>query len=181
MNSDNRREEQFLQLFLRNEDDLKSYARALLPCWEAVDDVIQNASVVIWRKMDELREQEEFMPWAKVIVRFECLKARRTVAKDRHCFSTEVLELLADHDSGHDEEELFREREARKVCLGALESAQRELVLTLYREHGMVANLAAQSNRTVNSLYKKIRRLRQKLTQCVSHKMSDPSFCRGQL
>jgi len=48
--------------------------------------------------------EEEFLPWAKVIVRFECLKARRTVARDRHWFSDEVFELLAEEETSPAEE-----------------------------------------------------------------------------
>ena len=77
-------EEKFLRVFLQNEDDLRSYCRALLPTWEAVDEAMQEASVVMWRKLGQLRKESEFLPWAKVIVRFESLKARRTFARDRH-------------------------------------------------------------------------------------------------
>jgi len=40
MSESRQKEGQFLQIFLRNENDLKSYARALLPTWAAVDDVM---------------------------------------------------------------------------------------------------------------------------------------------
>ncbi len=176
MNNKNDREEQFLQVFVRYEDDLKAYARALVPTWEAVDNVMQEASLVIWRKMDQLGDPSEFVPWAKVIVRYECLKARRTAAMDRHCFSTEVLELLADQDAAYDEDKMALERVALNQCLGGLGAAQKELVLLLYRDHGGVASLAAKSGRTVNSFYKQIRRLRQKLTRCVGRKLADPTF-----
>tara|TARA_R110002096_G_scaffold4501_19_gene21177 strand:- start:11502 stop:12047 length:546 start_codon:yes stop_codon:yes gene_type:complete len=179
MEADRQREEQFLQIFLGNEEDLKCYARALLPTWEAVDDVMQEASLVMWRKLDQLRDPSEFLPWAKVIVRFESLKARRTAAKDRHCFSEAVFELLADQETEPTEEQLGKERAALESCLGKMDSAQRELVLLLYRGHGAVAKLASESGKPVNSLYKKIRRLREKLTRCVSEQLRS-STIRGE-
>lgn len=160
-------EEKFLRVFLQNEDDLRSYARALLPTWEVVDEVMQEASVIMWRKLDQLRNESEFLPWAKVIVRFESLKARRTYARDRHQFGDDVFELLAADDGLEDEEMLDRERMALKQCLGKLDPVQKELVLMPYRGHGAVTDLAESSGRTVNSLYKKIGRLRKKLTACV--------------
>ena len=177
MSNEKEQEERFLKVFLRHEDNLKAYARALLPTWEAVDNVMQEASLVIWRKMDQLNDVGDFVPWAKVIVRFECLKARRTVSMDRHLFSSEVMELLADHDDGHDHEALELERGALRNCLESMEPAQRELLFMRYRDHGAIANLAAQSGRTVNSLYKRIRRIREKLSKCVSRKLSDANFC----
>lgn len=165
-------EETFLRVFLRSEDDLRSYARALLPTWEAVDEVMQEASLVMWRKLDQLRNEEEFLPWAKVIVRFEALKARRTFARDRHQFGDDVFELLAADDFTDDAAEMRQERQAMKRCLAKFDSAQRELVLLPYRGHGAVIQLARQSGKTENSLYKKIGRLREKLTQCIEEDLS---------
>ena len=67
--------EEFLQAFVSHEDALRSYARSLLPNWVVVDEVIQEASVVMWKKFDQLDSTDGFLPWAKVIVRFEALKA----------------------------------------------------------------------------------------------------------
>ncbi len=173
-------EETFLRVFLKSEDDLRAYARALLPTWEAVDEVMQEASLVMWRKLDQLREETEFLPWAKVIVRFESLKARRTFARDRHQFGDDVFELLAADDNSIDEEELQREREVMASCLGKFDPAQRDLVLLPYRGHGAVLELAKESGKSVNSLYKKIGRLREKLSACIEREMSGPGM-KGQL
>lgn len=110
-------DEAFLRGFLQSEDDLRAYARALLPTWEAVDEVMQEASLVMWRKLDQLREESEFLRWAKVIVRSESLKARRTFARYRHQFGDDVFELIAAEDDSVDEEELQREREVMAACL----------------------------------------------------------------
>ena len=160
-------EEQFLRVFLQNEDDLRGYARALLPTWEAVDEVMQEASVVMWRKLDQLRNEDEFLPWAKVIVRFEALRARRTKMRDRHYFSDEVFELLAADEFEADADVLEKERAALGHCLGELAAAQRELVLLPYQGHGAVTKLADESGKSANGLYKKIGRLREKVSKCV--------------
>lgn len=172
MPDDRTSNELFLKVFLQNEDDLRAYARALLPNWEAVDEVMQEASVVMWRKLDQLQNEDEFLPWAKVIVRFEALRARRTYARDRHQFGDDVFELLAADESAPDQEGLLRERSAMKDCLASFDAAQRELILLPYRGHGSVIELAESSGRTVNSLYKKIGRLREKLAQCIEAKLA---------
>lgn len=164
--------ERFLRVFLQNEEGLRAYARALLPTWEAVDETMQEASVVMWRKLDQLRDEDEFLPWAKVIVRYEALSARRKFARDRHQFSDEVFEILAADDFAPDEESLKKERGAMKNCLAKLDPAQKELVLLPYRGHGAILRLAEESGRTVNSLYKKIGRLREKLAQCIEHELA---------
>ena len=169
-------EEKFLRVFLQHEDDLRAYARALMPTWEAVDEVMQEASVIMWRKLDQLQKESEFLPWAKVIVRFESLKARRTFARDLLQFSDEVFELLAASDLRSDAEDLEGERAALSRCLAKLDSRQKELVLLPYRSHGAVLDLANESGRTVNSLYKKIGRLREKLGQCIERQLGSQTL-----
>ena len=172
-------EESFLRMFVRHEEDLRSYARALLPHWDAVGEVMQEASVVMWRKLNQLRDESEFLPWAKVIVRFEVLKARRKAARDRLCFSDDVFELLAADKTDTSEDSLEQERAALNACLAKLDDPQRDLVLLPYHGHGGVTELAESSGQTVNSLYKKIGRLRSKLTQCVESQLNDPTLGGG--
>ena len=63
----------FMRLLMRHEPALRAFSRALLPDWNAVDEVIQEASVTLWEKFGQLRDEEGFLPWAKVVVRFKCL------------------------------------------------------------------------------------------------------------
>lgn len=164
--------ENFLRAFVRHEDALRAYARSLLPNWEVVDEVLQESSVVMWRKIDQLENDDGFLPWAKVIVRFEALKARRTAARDKLWFSDEVFEIIGDEDSGVDTDELLaKERDALERCLKKLGKPQRDLVLLPYREHGAISRLAEETKKSVNSYYKKIGRIREKLTSCIENEL----------
>jgi RNA polymerase sigma-70 factor (ECF subfamily) len=58
----------FMRLLMRHEPALRVFSRALLPDWNAVDEVIQEASLTLWEKFGQLREEEGFLPWAKVVV-----------------------------------------------------------------------------------------------------------------
>lgn len=164
----------FLRLFAFSEEALRAYARVMLPNWEAVDDVLQEASVVMWRKLGQLQAETEFLPWAKVIVRFEALKFRRNRARDPHEFGDDVFELLADEADTQDEPTAARERTALRWCLSKLSPDQQELVLLPYREHGAVDQLARQMGRSANVFYKKIGRLREKLLACVEAQLAKP-------
>ena len=57
--------------------------------WNAVDDVMQMVSLVMWRKWHEFDGGSDFMLWARVITRFEVLEAIRSVP--RHLFVDEAL------------------------------------------------------------------------------------------
>jgi RNA polymerase sigma-70 factor (ECF subfamily) len=163
----------FLRLFVKNEEALRAFARVLLPTWESVDEVMQEASVIMWKKLPQLDLAENFLPWAKVIVRFEALRLRREEARDRHVFSAEVLDLLANEALEVPEDTWVREREALGECLGQLADHHRELVLAPYAGESRVTRLAEETGRSINSLYKLLSRLREKLVLCVENKLAN--------
>ncbi len=46
-------EGEFLKLFLKHEQVLRAYARAILPDWSSVEDALQEASVTAVEDLDE--------------------------------------------------------------------------------------------------------------------------------
>jgi RNA polymerase sigma-70 factor (ECF subfamily) len=160
-------EGEFLRLFLKNEPILRAFARSILPDWNSVDDALQEASVTMWEKLGQLRNEEGFLPWAKVILRFKCLSAIDRVRRDRHVLSDRVLELIADEAEQMDADEVIAVRRALDVCLTQFSSPHQELLLAPYAGEGRVKQLAEQDSRTVNALYKLLGRLRAKLATCI--------------
>ena len=93
----------FLKLFLKHENALRSFARSLLPSWSNVDDVLQEASVVMWEKFDQLESEDGFFPWGKTIIRFKCMNLMQKKRSERLVFSEKLLELIADDAEKLDE------------------------------------------------------------------------------
>lgn len=161
----------FMRLFVRHERDLRVFARGMLPNWPAVDDVLQEASVVMWKKLHQLEKEEDFFNWARVIVRYEALRARRNAARDRLVLSEETLNLLADEATDITGGDLEQERAALNSCLQKMGDEQRDLVFAASMRDGGVKELAEATNRTANSLYKLIGRLRASLRDCVDREL----------
>lgn len=163
-------ERQFLRVFVKHEGSIRAYGRSLLPNWDAVEEAMQEASVIMWRKIGQLQSEDDFLPWAKVILRYEALKLRRKYARDRHVFSDNLIEMLA--KEGLEQIESFEHRQkAMEECLQGLSMPHRELVLAPYVADNAVTEIAERSGRTVNSLYKLLGRLRLKLRRCVEERL----------
>ena len=81
--SENFSEAEFMRLFVRHEPVLRAYARTILPDWNSVDDALQEASVTMWEKLGQLRDEDGFLPWAKVILRFKCLSTVAAIRRER--------------------------------------------------------------------------------------------------
>jgi RNA polymerase sigma-70 factor (ECF subfamily) len=167
-------EKLFLRAFVEAEPALRAYARSLLPNWDAVDETMQEASVVMWKKIRDLAAEGDFLPWAKTVLRFEALKTRRRHARDRHVFCDDLVDLLA--REGQDDSERFVLRQkALESCLGLLSQEHRDLVMAPYQHSGAIVKLATHTGRTVNSLYKRLARVRLGLRRCVEGKLAAPA------
>ena len=169
---------QLLQLFARHNRELRAYSRLILPSVDPIDDVMQEASVVIWEKQDQLRHEDEFLPWAKTIVRNISFRHRRKLVRDRHVFDDDLVERIlmeeeTEQDSG---DQSSREYGALMTCLNKLPDERKQLILAPYSGTGAVKEMAAQSTRSPNSLYKLLQRLRVKLMRCVEAELnSEPA------
>ena len=165
-------ESDFVRLFARHELALRNYARLILPDWNAVDDVLQDASITMWECRGRLRDESGFLPWGKVILRNKCFNAIAKIRRDRLVLDRNVLELIAlEEDADSENANLIVVQHSLEQCMGELTPERRELVLAPYRGAGEVKRLAERSNKTPNSLYKIIGRIRAKLSRCVEVKM----------
>ena len=168
---------QLLQLFARHNRALRAYSRLILPSVDPIDDVMQEASIVIWEKQDQLRQVDEFLPWAKTIVRNISFRHRRKLIRDRHVFDDGLVErILAEEEMEQaGNEQASREYGALMTCLNKVPEERKQLILAPYRSPGAVKELAAKTTRSPNSLYKLLQRLRIKLMHCVEGELnSDP-------
>ncbi len=165
-------EADFMRLLLQHENALRAFARSLLPDWGAVDDVLQDASVIMWQKLGQLEDEDGFLPWGKVIVRFHCYRYLEQKKRKGAVFSNELVAILADEAEQINEAEHSNRRQALESCLGKLSSPERELVLAPYLHHGRIKELAERGGTSANALYKKLGRLRDALRNCVKERLA---------
>jgi RNA polymerase sigma-70 factor (ECF subfamily) len=163
----------FIRLLVKHEPVLRAYARTLLPDWKSVDDVLQEASVTLWEKLSQVRDEAGFLPWAKTVVRFKALSAIDSLRRDRHVFSDRVLELLAQEAEAFEVEERESSLRALRSCLAGFTPEHQELLLAPYFSEGRVIALAEQAGKSANALYKLLTRLREKLHACIQNRLRE--------
>ncbi len=167
-------EERFIQLFAKNERHLRAVVRSMGLDWTAVDDVVQTVSLVMWRKWQEFDPESDFMSWARVIARFEVLKFRRTMARDRHVFREDLMELLADAAEELDGEVgPERYRLALNECLETLPGKSRSLIGAAYEGDRTIRELATDLGKSATALYKTLDRIRKSLQSCIERRLEE--------
>ncbi len=164
-------EAKFLRLFVKHEPTLRVYARSIVPDWSLVDEAMQEASVVMWQKRQQLREEDGFAPWAKVILRFKCLRQIEKLRLERPILSDAMIATLASRSEEKGQEIDVEKAEAFQECFAQLSAEHQQLLLAPHTQDLSVTRIAAAKNRTVNSLYKAMGRLRKKLSSCIRHRL----------
>lgn len=164
--------EDFVRHLLQHEEQCRAFLRTQLASWDEVDDVMQETSLVAWRKFGQFTPGTSYLNWLFTIARFEALNHRRRQARSRIVLSAEVLDLIADEGIA-EAETLERERLALDHCLEQLPAAQRELLNVAYQPGVRFNDVAADTGRSTQALYKTIQRLRAALLLCVENQMRE--------
>lgn len=164
--------ERFVMLLAENERLIRQFIFSFLSNRDHVDEVMQEVCVVLWKKFDELEDDDRFLQWAFVIARYEVLMFRRKLARDRHVFKEELIELLASENTPGDLDAIKSRNSALEVCFSNLLESERKLLLMAYSSNMKIKGIAAALDRTANSVYQNLARLRQRLHTCVESRLN---------
>ena len=114
-------EEWFVALTVRYERRVRTFVTSLHPKSSDVDEIVQNAWLVAWKKLDTFQfsgEQpdEEFVRWLCTIARYEALKYRKKNAP-RLLLDEEVIDKITELQ--FEEADYFESR--HQALLGCIE------------------------------------------------------------
>lgn len=165
--SDNANEkgEAFVRLLMEHEPRVRGFLRGLLPSWSDVDEVIQESSLVAWRKFSEFEQGTAFGGWFLTIARYEALKHRTKAAKSPLVFVDQLWETLAREEASDSTEVRVKHLEH---CMQKLEPTKRSILLKAHTPGTVIRDLAMETGKSEQAMYKTIQRLRRSLMDCVN-------------
>ena len=158
--------EEFIALFVRHEPAIHSFLTSLLASLDDAEVVMQETSMVMWKKFDQFTPGTSFRNWAFQIARFEAMNFKRKRQRDRHFFSDELVRLLAD-EVARQAAQLEEERRVLAHCVAKLDSNDRSVLSGCYREDSTIKAYAESVGRTPNAVRKHLARIRTALSACV--------------
>jgi RNA polymerase sigma-70 factor, ECF subfamily len=163
--------QQFVELFVRNQNRIYRFIMTLIPNRTDADDLFQQTSLTLWRTWARYDARQDFVKWACGIAHNEVRNHLRKVRSPNVLLSNELLERLAALRLEHDDalEERCR---ALSGCLDKLPSRDRELLEQYYSRGETIKSVADLGGRSPNVLYKSMRRIRAALLMCVSQALA---------
>ena len=163
-------QEEFVALYVEHQVAIRSFVRTLLPDPVDAEDVMQTASLTMWRRFEQFQPGTSFRNWAFQVAKFVAMRQIARKARDRHRFSEATVNLLAQHVEQHDER-LVLQRQALQHCIERLEGEDRHVLAVCYSSGTTLKELAEQLGRTPNAIYKQLGRIRAALVQCVQRRL----------
>ena len=164
--SDPQRVEEFVALFTRHSSWLRGYVHSLVPNHADAEDVLQNASSVLWKRFSRFQSDTDFFAWACQVARNEVMHYRRSKGRELVRFADEFVDAVADEAvamSG----DLDHLRTVLAHCLSKLSEKDRRLVEERYRDGATTTSAAQVVGRSVAAAYKALGRVRKVLLGCV--------------
>lgn len=135
-----------------------------------IDDIVQEVATIATEKFEDYDPDREFTRWALGIARHRVAKCIRTTMRDRHVFSSEMIDDLADVVA-----DLQPESESRKAalrqCLAALKGRSRRIIEMHYQWGRQVQKIAEELGMSRVAVSAVLLRSRKALGQCIESRL----------
>lgn len=170
-----RRAEEFLQLYAACERKLYVYIVALTGNSIESHDILQDTALVLWQKFDQFRPAADFAAWARGIARYRVLHCRQMRASSARTLEPNALDAVATSLERIDDQRHQLYIDALPGCLEKLSQGDRELLHVRYTNEVTIRSLAAKLHRTENALSQSLARVRKLVRQCVEKAIRRPT------
>lgn len=161
------------RLIVQHRTTLFAYLLACVRNHNDAEELFQEVAATVVASFDKLRDEAEFLPWAREIARRHVLSFFRRSSRPI-VYSTELVDLLANASSADGSEADCQQRTAAlHACLDRLPRHSREVIQMRY--DGTVSGVDEIANRIGRSMaatYGMLKRIRLALRSCMETKLA---------
>ena len=170
----NNTEQQFANLFEGCQHDLLRYVLGCVPRHSDAMDILQETAAALWQKFDEYDPERPFGPWARKFAHLQVLKHslyRKREWENLVAYSEQTQNALAQEYEEH-ADVLQARSDALTDCIETLQSDDRKLLDQRYFKRESVRDVAKQTGRNEDQLYRRLNRIRQALMKCIDLRLA---------
>ena len=164
--------ELLVQQIAEHQNRLFGYIFSMLGDHTRASDVLQETNLVLWRKKDEFRPGDPFLPWAFAIARFQVLAHVRDRGREKCLLDCELVEALAE-ETQRQSERFEAIRHALRSCLSQLTPAHQELVQQRYFHAVPIEKIAESLGRGASAVKVSLLRIRRSLAECIQRRLAE--------
>ncbi len=168
-------QEQFLRLLMLNDRRIYAYILAFVPNAADADDIMQEASAVMWRKFSSFTPGMDFVAWALTIARYQILSYFKKKKSSRLYFSDTNAEVL-EQEMERVIPEMDRRMGAMKKCIDKLAQVDRRILKLRYEKDLTLENIGAHISKSTRATYYALVRIHRLLLQCIKQTLAEEAF-----
>lgn len=151
--------EAFTNLILENQVKLYKIAKARLKNEADIEDVIQETMLILYTKLEKLKDNTKFEIWLYKILINQCNKKYR-----KNKTSIIPLDLIENQKAYSNEEKIEDKLDYEKIL--DMFKKQDQMLLLLYYSNGYTTKqIAGILNKNENTIKTKLRRMKQKIRE----------------
>ncbi len=163
--------ETFVQLYASCHSRLHGFILTLLPHRDDAQEVLQETSLILWRRFGDFDPSGDFTRWACGVAFNIVRRFRRERMRERLFFSETLMEEIVQTRNDH-ADYLEERREALTDCLQKLRDIDRRIIDAYYTQGITAVRIAEQLDHPVNTIYKALQRIRLSLMQCIDRRLA---------
>tara|TARA_B110000908_G_C10250225_1_gene451522 strand:- start:1148 stop:1735 length:588 start_codon:yes stop_codon:yes gene_type:complete len=148
---------------------LRAYVMQHMSDRTEVDDVLQEVSLVLWKKWKDFKPGSNFLAWSKTVAHFIVLKTCYQNKRKPVGVTDEVLEILQPDTESFDESVDDRIPHLQ-LCLKQLDPKDLNIIRLRYEKKQEGKEIAEHMGLRPNYLYKKIGEIRKQLARCIQQR-----------
>jgi len=170
--------DEIMRLFLKNQDMVTAFLYSLVEDWELVEEAIQETTVYLCSHWGDYTPGTNFGAWIRTVARMRCREVLRLKQRSNHLLRND-FEMVAESVT-HQEWDSFGshipvQSQHLAHCLKKLPVGHRQIIEMLYGEGKSCEQIAANVNKSIESLYMALSRIRKRLKACVESGMAEES------
>ena len=162
---------ELVKLLAQHDRQILRYIMMFLPRHGDAEEVLQRTAVILWEKSNEFDRTREFLPWALHRAYYEVLNFRKEIARSKLVFTEDLMHLL-DRERLEQRGYLEEMKEALRQCLARISPEDLQIIHSRYSDANSIHELSEQIGKTAKSLYRRLDRVRNLLSQCVQNQLN---------
>lgn len=166
----------FSDYWQQSQRSVRAYLASFVPDGSLLDDCVQEVALVAWKKGPLDEGDRAFLHHALACARHIGMAARRKFHGSRlQLLAPDVAQSLADAVAAVEPAPEPTDRvEALRRCIGRLSDDQQALIRLRYEDDSSsgLSQEAKRSGKTLETLYKRLERLRGLLRDCVTRQLA---------
>ena len=149
-----------------------AFVFSLVRDYHITEEILSRVAVILVRKYDTYNPQLPFTHWALRIARYETLKYRRSDVRDRHQFSSELMEemsMLCDAVV----DEMDPRMSYLEECLKRIQGRARQALVLRYVADLKPAKIAESLQVSNGAVRMLLSRTRDALRSCIERRLNE--------